>query len=540
MRATGAFAFSMIWHADPARGASEQSTHSGGKTMRSLVICLVLVVGSFAAGCDSNCGDGECLFTATEWNTVKTLSPLPDPPADPTNRFSQDPAAATLGHKLFVETRYSTALKVASTLGAVTETAKVGCVSCHLAPNFVDTRSSPNNLSVGVSWTTRNAPSLVNNVYYRWHNWHGGRSTLWDQASFSPETGTNTAGDRCGYAHMLWDLYREEYNAVFADTPLSDRLAKDSADPIPMKCKPKSSATAADGPWELFAAADEAAGRAPDFTQNTVLQIMCNQGKAVAAFESQLVSRNAPFDQYIAGDEGAISEQAKRGLRLFVGKAACVNCHSGPFFSDQLFHNIGVAQTGPNVPATDQGRIDGIKEPPKSPCRPNGPFSDDPSVDWLDNLVQDDEADRGAFRTASLRNVANSAPYMHAGQLATLRDVLEYYNKGGDITGFSGVKSSRMRPLGLTESDIDALLAFLDTLTGEPIPSELTTSPMLPGTGGTGGAMGAGGRGGGGGAAGTTGGGGSAAGSGGSSATGGSGAGSGGSTGGGGSGGATP
>jgi cytochrome c peroxidase len=278
------------------------------------------------------------------------------------------PAAATLGHKLFVDTRYSTALKVASTLGAVGDTAKVACVSCHLAPNFVDTRSAPNNLSIGVSWTTKNAPSLVNNVYYRWHNWHGNRSTLWDQASFSPETGTNTAGDRCGYAHMLWDHYRDEYNAVFTDTPLSDRLDPASTEPIPAKCKPKASATAADGPWELFAAADEAAGRAPDFTKNIVLQIMCNQGKAVAAFETQLVSRNAPFDQYVAGDGGAISEQAKRGLRLFVGKAACVNCHNGPFFSDQKFHNIGVAQTGPNVPATDDGRIVGIKDPPNSPA----------------------------------------------------------------------------------------------------------------------------------------------------------------------------
>jgi cytochrome c peroxidase len=438
--------------------------------MRSPLLASVLVLAPLAAGCDDLCAGKDCMFTTTEWDTVKTLSPLPDPPPDPTNRFSQDPAAAALGHKLFIDTRYSTALKVASTLGAVGDTAKVGCVSCHLAPNFGDTRSSPNNLSVGVSWTTKNAPSLVNNVYYRWHNWHGNRSTLWDQASFSPETGTNTAGDRCGYAHMLWDKYREEYNAVFADTPLSDRLDSTSSAPLPAKCKPKANATAADGPWEMLSSDD----------QNIILQVMCNQGKAVAAFETQLVSRNALFDQYVAGDDFAISERAKRGLRLFVGKAACVNCHSGPFFSDQTFHNLGVAQTGPNVPATDLGRYDGVKDPPKSPCRPNGPFSDDPSVDWLDNLVQDDEADKGKFRTATLRNIANSAPYMHAGQYATLRDVLEFYNRGGDVSGYSGEKDIRMKPLGLTERDIDDLLAFLDTLTGEPIPEEIVVAPLLP------------------------------------------------------------
>jgi cytochrome c peroxidase len=451
--------------------------------MRLSAIWTVLVFGPLATGCGAFCGDEECrLFTEHEWDYVETLSPLPDPPADPTNRFSQDPAAATLGHKLFVETRYSTPLKVASSLGAVGDSAKVACASCHLGPSFVDTRSVPNNLSVGVSWTTKNAPALVNNVYYRWHNWHGNKGSLWDQASFSPETGTNTAGDRCGYAHMLWDHYRDEYNAVFTDTPLSDRLglASTSADAIPAKCKPKSSATAPDGAWEMFAAADQAAGRAPDATQNLVLQIMCNQGKAVAAYESRLVSRNAPFDRYVAGDDDAISTKAKYGLRLFVGKASCVSCHSGPFFTDQKFHNIGVAQSGSNVPAMDQGRIDGIKEPPKNPCRPNGPFSDDPSVDWLDDLVQDNEADRGAFRTATLRNIAETAPYMHAGQLLSLRDVVKFYNNGGNYSGFSGVKDIRMRPLGLTDEEIDQLVEFLYTLTGEPVPSDLTIAPILP------------------------------------------------------------
>ena len=68
------------------------------------------------------------------------------------------------------------------------------------------------------------------------------------------------------------------------------------------------------------------------------------------------------------------------GLKLFVGKASCSDCHRGPFFTDQQFHNLGVPQTGPNVPATDNGRFDSVKDPPKSACRPNGPFSDDPSV----------------------------------------------------------------------------------------------------------------------------------------------------------------
>jgi cytochrome c peroxidase len=448
--------------------------------MRFSVIASILVLGPVIAGCDDLCHDKDCVFTSTELNIVRSMSPLPDAPADSTNRFSQNEDAATLGKKLFYEKRYSTALKVASGLGAVGDTGKVACASCHLAPAYGDSRSAPNNLSVGVSWTLRNAPALVNNVYYKWHNWSGTRTTLWDQASFSPETGTNTAGDRCTYAHMLWDFYRADYDALAPEAPLSTRLDPASTEPIPAKCKPKANAMAADGPWELMAAADAAAGRPETHTQDIVLQIMCTQGKFVAAYESKLVSRNAPFDRYVAGDEDALTLKEKMGLKLFVGKASCADCHRGPFFTDQQFHNIGIAQTGPNVPATDNGRFDTIPELPKSNCQPNGRFSDDPSVDWLHDLEATD-ADRGAFRTATLRNVAQTAPYMHTGGFITLRDVLEFYNRGGDISGFSGTKHPSIRPLGLTEMEIEQLLAFLETLTGEDLPSELTAAPTLPG-----------------------------------------------------------
>lgn len=439
----------------------------------TLATLAMLALAPLVGGCDDLCGDKECLFTTTEWDLAHTLSPLPEPMPDPTNDFVENEAAASLGHKLLYETRYSTALKVASTLGAVGDPGKVACASCHLAPGFLDSRSQPNNLSVGVTWTVRNAPSLVNQVYYDWHNWIGSRRTLWEQAAFSPETGTNTAGDRCTYAHMLWDHYRDEYDAVFSAYPLSERLSPTSTDPtpIPAKCKPSANPTTSPGPWEAMSAADK----------DLVIRIMANQGKAVAAYESKLISRNAAFDAYMAGDSSVtFTLSAKRGLKLFVGKASCVNCHRGPFFTDQGFHNIGVAQTGPNVLPTDQGRTEGINDILKSPVKANGPYSDDPTVTWIDGLVQDDNTARGKFRTASLRNVADSAPYMHDGSLATLRDVLEFYNRGGESVGFVGEKDAKIRPLGLTEGEIDDLLAFLETLTGETVPDELAALPQLP------------------------------------------------------------
>jgi cytochrome c peroxidase len=435
---------------------------------------LLLGASSVLAGCSGLCGDKSCDFTEFEWGMIKSLSPLPDPAPDPTNHLTQPELAdqaAALGQKLFFETRYSGALKVASTLGAVGDTGKVACASCHTSTEyFVDTRSIPNNLSLGATWTTRSAPVLVNVVYYKWHGWAGKQDSLWQQAGLSPETGTNTAGDRCAYAHMLWTYYHDEYNALFPETPLPDALDPASAEAsrFPTKCKPKANAAAADGPWEMMTADDRFA----------VLQVMANQGKTVATYESRLISRNAPFDRFVAGESGAISDDAKQGLRLFLGKAACADCHNSPFFTDQKFHNLGVPQTGPNAPATDQGRFEDVTELLKHPLNSASPYSDDPTIGWLDGLGQQ-STDLGKFRTATLRSIGKTAPYMHDGAFATLRDVIDFYNRGGGTAGlFAGDKDVRMAPLLLSEREIDQLIAFLETLTGEQVASELTINPL--------------------------------------------------------------
>jgi len=97
----------------------------------TLATLAMLALAPLVGGCDDLCGDKECLFTTTEWDLAHTLSPLPEPMPDPTNDFVENEAAASLGHKLLYETRYSTALKVASTLGAVGDPGKVACASCH-------------------------------------------------------------------------------------------------------------------------------------------------------------------------------------------------------------------------------------------------------------------------------------------------------------------------------------------------------------------------------------------------------------------------
>ena len=171
-------------------------------------------------------------------------------------------------------------------------------------------------------------------------------------------------------------------------------------------------------------------------------RVFVNFAKALEAYQRQLVSRNAPFDKFVAGDIGMLATSEVRGLKLFVGKAGCVGCHSGPHLSDGLFHNIGVAQTGAHVPAADNGRFADITPLLASGMNVDSVFSDDRQSGRLTGLTATPPDDtKAAFRTPSLRGVAETGPYMHAGQLATLEDVVAFYDRGGD-TPSAGTKEA--------------------------------------------------------------------------------------------------
>lgn len=438
-----------------------------------LRLSLVLVSCSTLLACTDPCGDASCVFTGADWTVVSTLSPLPEVPPDTTNRVWNEPAAQRLGQMLFFETRYAGALRVGRTatnggLGELGQSGKVACASCHI-PNdwFFDTRTTPNNVSLGTAYTTRNAPSLVNTVFYERHGWAGRQDTLWNQSSTSPESSDNTGGDRCNYARMLFTHYRAEYDGLFPDHPLPVELAETSTTAMlkyPLKCKPKSLATDPDGNWEKLGAEEK----------DAILRIMSNQGKAVAAYETLLVSRNAPFDKYVAGEDAAISDSAKRGLSLFIGKAACVDCHSGPMFTDNAYHNIAVPQEGVNVPREDTGRYSDVDRLLKHPMNTASKYNDDPSVNRVAG-VELREEDKGKFRTPSLRHVAKTPPYFHTGSVSTLTQVVEHYNVGGASGGFVGAKDVRLQPLGLTPDEVSDIVAFLETLTGEPVAESLRT-----------------------------------------------------------------
>ena len=174
---------------------------------------------------------------------------------------------------------------------------------------------------------------------------------------------------------------------------------------------------------------------------------------AIAAFERTLLSRDTPLDRQLRGEPGALSARQRAGLGLFLGKAGCARCHNGPNLTDERFHNLGVpedpkAKGDPRVLATARfvGKVSGFAE--------YRTLTEDPGR----FLVTRAPEDWKAFATPPLREVASTAPYMHNGSLATLDDVIDFYDRGG---GDDPKKSPLLNPIGLTRGEKEALKDFL-------------------------------------------------------------------------------
>ena len=168
-------------------------------------------------------------------------------------------------------------------------------------------------------------------------------------------------------------------------------------------------------------------------------------GKAIASFERTVLSGDAPYDKFVAGDAKALSPAAERGRVLFFGAARCTSCHGGENFSDHAFHNIGIGMEHekPDIGRFDQSKIEG---------------------------------DTGGFKTPSLREIARTAPYMHDGRFKTLDEVVEYYNKGGHPNPYL---DEEIFPLKLSKAQLTDLVTFLkEGLSSKSYP--LIKAPKLP------------------------------------------------------------
>jgi cytochrome c peroxidase len=256
----------------------------------------------------------------------------------------------------------------------------LSCAGCH-DPSRAFSGSGPVARGVGGARGTRNVPAIVNRAWGAAFFWDGRAATLEDQVR-QPILNPSELGSTAEAAEAVArsPRYVRRFHTAFGTEPTFNDVAH-----------------------------------------------------ALAAYVRTIVAGDAPYDRYLSGDTGALGREARRGLGLFVGRARCANCHGGPLFSDERFHNTGVAWRGGALVDDGRGGVTGRIE------------------------------DRGAFKTPSLRELMRTAPYMHDGSLATLADVIGFYDRGGQPN--PGLDPG-IRPLGLRPSEKQDLEAFLRALTG--------------------------------------------------------------------------
>jgi cytochrome c peroxidase len=461
---------------------------------------LLLLVFGPAAACNQTDG-----FTEEQWSAIQQMEPLKGgPPPSKYNARGDDLDLAKLGQMLYFDKDVAEAITVAGPSGNVGEVRKVSCFTCHGTEYAVDARPFP--ISHGRSWLNSNTGPLTNLAWYDWTLSSGRFDSLVEHGT----TVWGTSATPIAQARFLYLKYKDEYNAVFPDAPLDPRLGLDVSDPsnvYPATGGPKSSATAADGPFEKM----------PKDAQDAISQIRANLGRAFDAYPRQLMTPESPFQKYVRDrDFSQLSDKAKRGLGLFIGKAACNECHDGPALADNKFHNVGAPGltlqpvTNATIPPNRgrAGAIPGIlanlaalqANPNVMVFNGGGKYSDNRDLGMqrlLDVQKEDqdhcvtrdattmactkyDESLEGAFRTLSLLNCAQSGPYFHSGTVNTLEDVVRQYNAGGGPAGmYVGTVDPKIRPLLLTEEEISELVEFLGTLTGPSPAAQAAADPTL-------------------------------------------------------------
>ena len=396
-------------------------------------LILALVWGALLAGYWQFWPRAAPDWTELEITMLRSLwlESLHEMPPDPSNAVADDSLAAEFGSQLFFDSRLSA-------------NGGISCATCH-QPLRHFTDGLQKGQAIGT--TDRNTPSIVGAAYSPWQFWDGRRDSLWSQALAPLEDVREHALPRADVVALIAsdENYRQSYASLF-------------------------------GPMPELQTAD--AG-----TTNTVF---ANVGKAIAAFERTLMPGESRFDRYVAalvdGDverqREIFSDDEVRGLRLFIGDANCTQCHNGPLFTNFEFHNTGVISFPGEVP--DKGRVAGVREVMLDEFNCKGAFSDDAGRSCGElEFARTDLTLIGAFKTPSLRNLENTAPFMHKGQFATIAEVLQHYNLAADAM----IGHNEAKPLGLSDRELDQLEAFLATLSAPFVSSTACkTATSLPGS----------------------------------------------------------
>ena len=330
------------------------------------------------------------LFSA---EVIKSFTPAENPITD---------AKAKLGDMIFDEKRVSADNSVA-------------CNTCHSPRNGFTTHTETSR-GVRDQIGKRNAPSILNAMFYKSMFWDGRAATLEEQSTL-PILNPIEMGQR----------------------DPQDVVAKLAAIP------------------EFVEAFQQVFGHPVNWE---------DLGRAVAAFERTRLSTEAPFDRFLHGDKKAVNASQQRGWALFTGKARCGSCHTYdpalPLFGDNRFHNAGVAARRQDFNRLAKRAADSAAAGNKAEIDKLALETDYSELGRF--LVTQKKEDIGAFKTPFLRDVLLTGPYMHDGSLETLWDVVEFFNKGGERNPFL---DAEMKPLGLTESEVDDLVNFLGALTSD-------------------------------------------------------------------------
>ena len=422
---------------------------------------------------------------------LRALSPdpLPPPPVDPTNAFGDRADAALLGQRLFFEPLFSGALLspddngVHGSLGKVGDTGKVSCASCHVpSAAFSDDRSYHQEVSLGAEWGRRRAPALLDVAQARSFMWDGRKDTLYAQVFGPLESPAEMNASRLFAAEQIFALHRARYEAVFGPLPPLDDTRR-----FPAISAPQAGCQKVMAPPDRVPSCTSVIHGAPgdhaeydsmtEADQIAVTRVWVNVGKAIAAYERLLSCGPTRFDRFMHGEATALTAGEQRGAALFVGKGRCVGCHSGAFFTDGGFHDVGLRPTlviGEFIDGNDHGAAVGLAQVQADPLNSESIFSDVVGGDGrLPKSIP--PSMEGAFKTPGLRCVGQRPSFMHTGGVATLEHVVDFFDRGGDSAGFLGV--SELSPLRLTDQEKLDLVAFLRALDGPGPNAKLMAPP---------------------------------------------------------------
>jgi cytochrome c peroxidase len=417
------------------------------RTRRVAAWGAIVILTAFAFACAAS-AQNRSRWSPQQVEELRSLwiGSLGELPPDPSNRVADDPRAVSLGHRLFFDTRLSS-------------NGKVSCATCH-EPGREFQDGTP--LGVGVATTNRRTMPIAATAHAPFLFWDGRKDSQWAQALGPLESPVEHGGSRAQYAHIIARHYGAEYEELFGALP--------DLSHIPQAAGPVEDPTAR-AAWSAMMSSDREA----------VTRIFVNLGKAIAAYERRIEYAPSRFDSYVEGllatgisPDGVLSDDEIAGLELFIGRANCTQCHNGPLMTNNEFHNTGVPAVS-GLP-TDDGRTSGARAVLDDEFNCRSPWSDaEPAacaeLEFL--IVYAHELER-AFKVPSLRNVAERAPYMHAGQLASLGEVLQHYNRAPAPPA----GHTELRRLKLSTNELRQLEAYLQSLSGgTAAPDSLLRAP---------------------------------------------------------------